>query len=164
MYLKTRMHSSRMRTARSSGRRGVSTRPPRSRPPLPGSRPPPRAARHAGIPPAMHVGIPPPPPVNRMTNRCKNITLAQTSFAGDTNRLVMLTETDLSCELKFYVQWCWGWSCFQLWVHKGNYQLRLIWILPWVFAVWLHTLCEVPDYRLQFWLSSLRFTDPEILK
>ena len=30
-------------------------------------------ARHAGIP---H------PPVNRMTNRCKNITLPQTSFAG----------------------------------------------------------------------------------
>ena len=30
-------------------------------------------ARHAGIPP---------PPVNRMTNKCKNITLPQTSFAG----------------------------------------------------------------------------------
>ena len=25
-------------------------------------------------------GIPPPPPVNRMTNRCKNITLATTSL------------------------------------------------------------------------------------
>ena len=44
----------------------------------------PPAARHAGIPPAMHAGIPAPspPPVNRMTNRCKNITLPQTSFAG----------------------------------------------------------------------------------
>ena len=33
------------------------------------------AARHAGIPRAMHAGIPP-PPVNRMTDRCKNITFA----------------------------------------------------------------------------------------
>ena len=32
-------------------------------------------------PPAMHA----PPPVNRMTNRCKNITLPQTSFAGGKN-------------------------------------------------------------------------------
>ena len=41
------------------------------------------AARHAVIPPAMHAGIPTPPPfVNRMTDRCKNITLPQTSFAG----------------------------------------------------------------------------------
>ena len=33
-------------------------------------------------------GVPPPgglPPVNRMTNRCKNITLPQTSFAGGNN-------------------------------------------------------------------------------
>ena len=38
----------------------------------------------AGIPPAMHAGIPPPaPPVNRMTDRCKNITLPQTSFVGN---------------------------------------------------------------------------------
>ena len=28
------------------------------------------------------------PPVNRMTNRCKNITLPQTSFAGGNNLLV----------------------------------------------------------------------------
>ena len=41
------------------------------------------AARHAGIPPAMHAGIA--PPMNRMTNRCKNITLPQTSFAGGNN-------------------------------------------------------------------------------
>ena len=27
-----------------------------------------------------------PPPVNRMTNMCKNITLPQTSFAGGNNR------------------------------------------------------------------------------
>ena len=60
------------------------------------------AARHAGIPPAIHAGIHTPsletcckacwdtscnacwdthpPPVNRMTNRCKNITLATTSL------------------------------------------------------------------------------------
>ena len=31
------------------------------------------AARHAGIPPAMHAGLA--PPLNRMTDRCKNITL-----------------------------------------------------------------------------------------
>ena len=35
------------------------------------------AAMHAGIPPA---------PVNRMTDRCKNITLPQTSFAGGNYR------------------------------------------------------------------------------
>ena len=33
-------------------------------------------ARHAGIPLAMHAGIPT-PPVNRITNTCKNITLPQ---------------------------------------------------------------------------------------
>ena len=35
----------------------------------------PPAARHAGIPPAMHVGLP--PRVNRITDKCKNITLPQ---------------------------------------------------------------------------------------
>ena len=73
---------------------GVSTRhPPGSTPHIP------PAARHAGIPPAMHAEIAPPcckacwdttcnacwdttPSLNRMTNRCKNITLPQTSFAG----------------------------------------------------------------------------------
>ena len=29
------------------------------------------------------------PPVNRMTNRCKNITLPQTSFAGGKNLLLL---------------------------------------------------------------------------
>ena len=32
-------------------------------------------ARHAGIPPVMHAGIP--PPVNRITDTSKNITLPQ---------------------------------------------------------------------------------------
>ena len=36
--------------------------------------------------PARHAGIPP-PPVNRMTDRCKIITLPQTSFAGGNNYL-----------------------------------------------------------------------------
>ena len=48
--------------------------PPGQTPQLPpgyGSEDPP-AARHAGMP----------PPMNRMTDRCKNITLPQTSFAG----------------------------------------------------------------------------------
>ena len=42
------------------------------------SPPPPRpSARHAWIPPTMHAGISPPPPVNRITDTCKNITLPQ---------------------------------------------------------------------------------------
>ena len=83
---KTRMHSSRMRTTRSSSRpRGVSTRyppgpgtpPPETRHP-PGTRhPPEQTPPISGTPGTRH-----PPPVNRMTNRCKNITLPQTSFAG----------------------------------------------------------------------------------
>ena len=74
-----------MRTARSSSRRGrVSTRhPPKTRP-NPQSRhlteqTPPGADTPLGAdtPPwTRH------PPVNRMTKRCKNITLPQTSFAG----------------------------------------------------------------------------------
>ena len=70
------MHSSRMRTARSSSHPGVlhQATPPGADP----------DARHAGIPPAIHAGIAH-PPVNRMTNRCKNITLPQASFAGRKN-------------------------------------------------------------------------------
>ena len=84
----TRMHSSRMHTARSSSHLGVSTRHP------PGTRHPPEQTPRTRHPPGP--GIPlgadlprdqaPPgpgnPPVNRMTNRCKHITLPQTSFAG----------------------------------------------------------------------------------
>ena len=44
---------------------------------------PPRQPR---MPPCNHTR----PPVNRMTNRCKNITLPQTSFAGGNNRLAHL--------------------------------------------------------------------------
>ena len=40
-----------------------------------------RGVSSAGGDPSMHWGRPP-SPVNRMTNRCKNITLPQTSFAG----------------------------------------------------------------------------------
>ena len=100
---KTRMHSSRMRTTRSSSHLGgvLHQAPPgpdcpRSRqPPLLGPDPPgagisrEQASSGAGtLPQSRH----PPksrhpfwsrhPPVNRMTNRCKNITLPQTSFAG----------------------------------------------------------------------------------
>ena len=94
------MHSSRMRTARSSSRLGgVSTRlPPEQTPP--GADPPKRpaarhagippamhagiasprrpAARHAGIPPAMHAGIAPPLWTEFLTHACENITLPQT--------------------------------------------------------------------------------------
>ena len=64
-----------MCTARSSSRPGVvSTRHPLGADP-PGVGTPseqtPHGTRH--------------PPVNRMTNRCKNITLPQTSFAGGNN-------------------------------------------------------------------------------
>ena len=54
------------------------TRPP-SRHPSPRSRHPPGADIPPGPDPP---GSRHPPPVNRMTNRCKNITLPQTSFAG----------------------------------------------------------------------------------
>ena len=54
---------------------------------------PPGAATHA---PGSNHACPPreqprtPPPVNGMTNRCKNITLPQTSFAGGNNMIVVL--------------------------------------------------------------------------
>ena len=97
----TRMHYSRMRTTRSSGSVCLSAcwvippgvwawRPPQARPlnfppgcgpgdlqGMLGYHPPPRpAAKHAGIPPAMHSGIPT-PPVNRITDTYRNITLPQ---------------------------------------------------------------------------------------
>ena len=134
----TRMHSSRMRTARSSSHRrgsasasvhagiqppsgvGLETPPGQTpqlppwvwawRPPLP-ARPlnfpfgcgpgnlqdmlgyHPSAARHAGIPPAMHAGIPSPPLpwTEFLTQATKNITLPQTSIAGGKNLLVSST-------------------------------------------------------------------------
>ena len=81
----TRMHFSRMRTARSSSRaRGVSTRqPPRTRHP-PGSRhpseqePPWEQTPQTRHPPGTRQ--PPgadPPPVDRITDACENITLPQ---------------------------------------------------------------------------------------
>ena len=64
-----------MRTARSSSRPGgISTRHP------PGTSPPPPPPG-ADLPP----GPATPPPVNRMTDRCKNTTLPQTSFTGGKN-------------------------------------------------------------------------------
>ena len=61
---KTRMHSSRMRTARSSSRLGGSppgTTPGPGTPPEPGNPQQTPPARHAGIPPARHAGIALPP-------------------------------------------------------------------------------------------------------
>ena len=123
-YQKTRMHSSRMRTARSSSHHGGSLHPPRVCTPTPLEQAPPwldppqlppwvwawrpssgqiplgcgpenlqgmlnstppswrPAARHAGIPPAMHTGIAPPPQTKFLTHASENITLPQTSFAG----------------------------------------------------------------------------------
>ena len=73
------MHSSRMRTARSSSRPGgLHQAPPREQAsPRPKQAPP--GSRH---PPGADPPRTRPPIVNRMTHRCKNITLLQTSFAG----------------------------------------------------------------------------------
>ena len=60
-FFPTRMHSSRMRTARTSPYGGSLS-----------GRPPPYSQTET-------------PPVNRMTHRCKNITLSATSFADDKN-------------------------------------------------------------------------------
>ena len=70
MQLKTRIHSSRMRTAHSLPYGGVSVQGSLSR----------------GI--SVQEGLcllRPTPPVNRMTHRCTNITLPQSSFAGGNN-------------------------------------------------------------------------------
>ena len=50
-----------------------------------------RTARSSSRPGGIHQAPPGPgtPLVNRMTNRCKNITLPQTSFAGGNERLNM---------------------------------------------------------------------------
>ena len=61
------MHSTRMRTARSSGRPGGS---------------PPGNPLGADPPQTRHPQEQTPLPVSRITDTCKNITLPQTSFAG----------------------------------------------------------------------------------
>ena len=91
----TRMHSSRMHTAHlltiyCSAWGGICPPPSMQTPLLLEADPPLDAVPPPGRPPWMqtplvmwlviHVGKPP-LPVNRMTNRCKNITLPQTSFA-----------------------------------------------------------------------------------
>ena len=82
-YFQTRMHSSRMRTARSSGRPGGS---PPGTPPwerhLPSEQAPLGADPPEQTPPGTRHPPGSRPPLNRMTNRCKNITLPRTSFAG----------------------------------------------------------------------------------
>ena len=113
----TRMHSSsRMRTVRFSCRlwrgvsaqgKGVSAQGVSTTPPLadPLGRHP-CAPLHAGIHllPTASWDTPPPPPVNRMTDRCKNITLSQTSFTAgkyNTHKLdsVLLIHFQLSTVL-----------------------------------------------------------------
>ena len=78
MIIITRMHSSRMRTARSSSRPGgVSISPPRTRHPPQSRHPPPEQTPPRDQAPP----LPPPrsrhPPVDRMTDTCENITLPQ---------------------------------------------------------------------------------------
>ena len=101
------MHSNRMRTACSSSRPKVGWGSPPGTPPTrhrPGTRhPPDQAPPGPGTPRTRHPpdqatppgpGIlpgpgthNPNPSVNRMTNRCKNITLPQTSLAGGNQQL-----------------------------------------------------------------------------
>ena len=99
------MHSSRMHTARSSSRpRGSppgtpldqtpwdQAPPPGTRHPPPGTRHPPGTTHPRDQTPPWDQAPPrpgtpgtryhTPPPVNRITDKCKNITLPQTSFAG----------------------------------------------------------------------------------
>ena len=49
--------------------------------------------------PARHAGKPAPSPVNRMTNRCKNIFLPQTSFAGGNKTVLfpLLNRSGIPC-------------------------------------------------------------------
>ena len=51
---------------------------------------PPRATMHAPPGATMHA-----PHVNRMTNRCKNITLPQTSFAGSKDAILRILKVSL---------------------------------------------------------------------
>ena len=92
--LPTSMHSSRMRTARlltaspnmHSAEEGVCSRRGVSGPREGGSSP----RGHGGVCSGEGVSQHAPrqtPPVNRMTDRCKNISLPQTSFVGGKNRL-----------------------------------------------------------------------------
>ena len=79
IFYQTRMHSSRMRTARSSsGREGFPLGSPPG-PGPPGTRPPPGP----GIPPGSRPPDQAPPPRTEfLTHAYENITLPQTSFAG----------------------------------------------------------------------------------
>ena len=114
------MHSSRMRTARSSNRQLWEGGLPQCMqgyiPPGVGLETPSRVwawrppqwvwawkpARHAGIHPPLETckacWDTTPPPVNRMSDRCKNITLPQTSFAGGNNVSSM---NALPCQVYF---------------------------------------------------------------
>ena len=48
-----------------------------------------------------------PPPMNRMTDRCKNITFPQTSFAGGNNVTNRLCEALLKRKFKCSLQFIW---------------------------------------------------------
>ena len=88
---KTRMHSSRMPTARSSSHLGVYTRhprgqaSPRTRPPREQAHPPGPYPPGPGTPLGTRHHSTPPPGGQKHT--CKHITLPQTSFADGNNRL-----------------------------------------------------------------------------
>ena len=84
----TRMRSNRMRTARSSNRPGGLHQETPLGADSPGSRPPllqGMLGYHLQCLMGYH------PPMNRMTVRCKNITLPQTSFAGGNDKRYLPT-------------------------------------------------------------------------
>ena len=62
---------------------------------------------------------PPPPPVNRMTDRCKNITLAKTSFRPETMKFRVLI---LNCSQKVLPRP----SCHKYWLLKCYSFLMLL--------------------------------------
>ena len=89
-----------MRTARSSSRPGGGglnqAPPPDQTPPGPGT----AQTRH---PPRDQTPHAPPPPVDRMTDRCKHITLPQTSFAGGKNYKFLFTQGQLDQKIKINI-------------------------------------------------------------
>ena len=130
--MNTRMHFSRIRTARRSSHLGgvLHQTPPRPRhspgpgtplgpgtsqepsPPGPGTPPGPGSPQdqtpgpgihpEPGTPQTSHTPSPSrpgtPTPVNRMTDRCKHITLSKTSFAGSNKRFPIFTAVNrLQC-------------------------------------------------------------------
>ena len=122
----TRKHSSRIRTVRfpSSSGRGVCPTPgPLDANPLtPIARPPPPGCRPPWSCDLWYILGSHPPPMNRITDRCKNITLSQTSFAGSNYNQnpagffgKLETVTPIAYIYVQYLYFCWNGTFFQQW-------------------------------------------------